>query len=202
MKLTQALVKFPEVRIFRVEDTDDDDQTKWEVEPIDSPVLLEAESLFIVKAKHILLDGTIQDCYMDVYLPERINDYTYYLDKGSLKAIISYEVEGDVICAVPIDCFGVYELFYSKINPDLGIGILKEGLAVSEQKHYIAEDLGYILRDEGRYREAAEMFQIAVDEEPSSYFICGELAACYQVIGETEKAKKYQEIFDRENKTG
>ena len=202
MKLIQALAKLPEVRIFRIEDSDDDDQAKWDVEPVDFPVLLESEYFFILKAKNVLPDGTIKDCYIDVSLPERINDYTYFFDGKFLKVILSDEVEGDVISAVPIDCFGLYELFYSKINPDLGIDILKEGLAVSEQKHYIAEDLGYIFRDEGRYREAAEMFQIAVDEEPSSYFICGELAACYQVIGETEKAKKYQEIFDRENKTG
>ena len=150
MKLIKALSKYPEVRIFRVEDSDDDDQAEWDVEPIDSLVLQESEDFFIVKAKNILPDGTIQDCYIDVSLPERINDYTYFFDGKSLKVSYTHEVEGDVICAVPIDCFGVYELFYSKVNPDLGMDILKEGLAISEQKHYIAEDLGYILRDEGR----------------------------------------------------
>lgn len=202
MKLAKALAKFPEVLIFHVEDSDDDGQAKWDVEPVDSPVLLESESLFIVKAKNVLPDGTIQNCYIDISLPERINDNTYYFDGKSLDVIPSYEVDGDVICAVPIDCFGVYELFYSKINPGLGIDILKEGLAVSKQKHYIAEDLGYILRDEGRFKEAAEMFQISVDETPSSYFIYGELAACYEEIGETENAEKYKMMFAQENKMG
>ena len=202
MKLIQALAMFPEFQIFRVEDSDDDDQEKWDVEPVNSPVLLESENFFILKAKNILPDGTIRDCYIDVSLPERINDYTYFFDGMVLEVSYTQEVEGDVICAIPIDCFGVHELFYSKINPDLGIVILKEGLAVSDQKHCIAEDLGYILRDEGRFQEAAEMFQISVDENPSSYFTFGELAACYQEIGEKEKAKKYREIFDRENKMG
>lgn len=202
MKLAKALAKFPEVRIFRVEDSDNDDQAKWDVEPADSAVLLESENLFIVKAKNVLPDGTIQDCYIDVSLPERINDNTYYFDGRSIDVIPSHEVDGDVICAVPIDCFGVYELFYSRNNPDLGIEILRVGLSVSEHKRYIAEDLGYILRDEGRFKEAAEMFQITVDETPSSYFIYGELAACYEEIGETAKAEKYKAMFAQEDKTG
>jgi tetratricopeptide (TPR) repeat protein len=183
MRFVKALAKFPEARIFRVGGSHDNDQTKWDVEPADSPVLLESENLFIVKAKNVLPNGTIKDCYIDVSLPERINDYTYFFDGNSLDVTYSHEVDGDVICAVPIDCFGLYELFYSKINPDLGINILKEGLAICKEKHYIAEDLGYILRDEGRFNEAAEMFQIAADETPSSYFIYGELAACYEKIG-------------------
>jgi hypothetical protein len=40
------------------------------------------------------------------------------------------------------------------------------------------------------------MFQIAVDEGPSSYFLYGELAACFEEIGEWEKAKKYRHLFD------
>jgi hypothetical protein len=39
------------------------------------------------------------------------------------------------------------------------------------------------------------MFQIAVDEEPSSYFIYGELSACYKEIGEFDEARKYDEMF-------
>jgi tetratricopeptide (TPR) repeat protein len=200
MKLIKALEKYPEIRIFRVKDSDNANQAKWDVEPINALVLSKSNDFYIVKAKNILPDGTIRDCYIDVSLPERINDYVYFFDGKSVKADYPYKFEGDIICAVPIDCFGVYELFYSKINPGVGIDILKEGLAVSQRKHFIAEDLGYILRDEGRFQEAAEMFQISADEEPSSYFIYGELAACYQQIGETEKVEKYQEMFVRENK--
>ena len=202
MKLIKALAKFPETCIFRVNDSDDNDQAKWDAEPVSSSVLPETEGFFIVKGKNILPDGTIRDCYIDISLPERINDYAYFFDGKSLKVDYPYEFKGDIICAVPIDCFGVYELFYSKINPDIGIDILKEGLTVSPRKCYIAEDLGYILRDESRFKEAAEMFQIAVDEIPSSYFIYGEIAACYEKIGDTEKAEKYQAMFAQENKAG
>jgi tetratricopeptide (TPR) repeat protein len=200
MKLVKALAKFPETRIFCVEDSDDEDQTKWDVKPISARILPEAEGFFIVKGKNISQDGTIRDCYIDISLPERINDHAYVFDGKSLKIGYPYEFEGNIICAVAIDCFGDYELFYSKINPDVGIDILKEGLAISQQKHYIAEDLGYILRDEGRFKEAAEMFQIAVDETPSSYFIYGELATCYEKVGYAEKSEKYKALFAQENK--
>ncbi len=39
------------------------------------------------------------------------------------------------------------------------------------------------------------MFQLAADEEVSSYFIYGELAQMYGKIGEAEKQKKYAELF-------
>jgi tetratricopeptide (TPR) repeat protein len=202
MKLIQALASYPNTRIFRVDHSEDDDQAKWDVEPIESTVLDESDDFFIVKAKNILPDGTVKDCYMDVSLPERINDYAYFFDGKSLKVDYPYCLEGDFISAVPIDCFGVYELFYSKLKPDTGIKILKAGLSVSKRKGCIAEDLGYILRDEGRFKEAAEMFQIAVDETPSSYFIFGELAGCYKELGETEKANRYKALFDRDNEMG
>jgi tetratricopeptide (TPR) repeat protein len=202
MKLIKAIAKYPEIRIFRVKDSDNHNQAKWDVEPISAFVLSESNDFFIVKAKHILPTGIIQDCYLDISLPERINDCAYFFSKKSLIVTPSHELDGDLICAVPIDCFGNYELFYSKLNPEIGIQILKEGLAVSLRKHIIADDLGYIYRDEERYQEAARMFQVSVDETPSSYFLYGELATCYLKIGETEKAKKYQEIFTQNNKIG
>ena len=197
MKLIKALAHYPEIHIFRVVEQSNDNQTNWEVEPLDWVVLQESEGFYIVKAKHILPNGIIQDCYIDISLPERINDYAYFGDGRSLKVYYPYELEGDIICAVPIDCFGVYTLFYSKINPDIGIEILKKGLTISSRKAIIAEDLGYILRDEDRFSEAAEMLQISTDETPSSTYIYGELAACYAKIGETEKAEKYQKIFEQ-----
>ena len=60
---------------------------------------------------------------------------------------------------------------------------------------YIAEDLGYIFRDERRFREAAEMFKIAVDEGPSSYFIYGELAGAYAELGDSANEHKYGVMF-------
>jgi hypothetical protein len=120
-------------------------------------------------------DKTVKNCYMDISLPERINDYAYFVEDNELRQVRPHKVPGNVIPAIAIDCFGVYELFYSKIAPEVGIEVLRRGLSLG-WKPPIAEDLGYILRDEGRYREAAEMFQLAVEEGPSCSYIHEELA--------------------------
>jgi tetratricopeptide (TPR) repeat protein len=198
-RLVDALSQYPDVGIFAVLNSDADDASEWDVMPIDGTVLTESKDhdFFIVKAKNILPDGTVADCYIDMCLPERISDYAYFIRGNGIDVRYHHEFEGEMICTVPVDCFGVYELFYSRTAPEIGIKILRQGLAVSPHKTYIAEDLGYILRDEHRFAEAADMFQIAVDGEPSSYFIYGELAGCYDKIGQTEKANKYREMFDR-----
>jgi len=163
---------------------------------VDATILTEEDGFFIVKAKNILPDGSNRGCYIDVSLPERISDYAYQVRMDSLEARYHHEFEGEIICAVPITSFGVYELFYSKRQPNLGIEILKEGLSSSPRKAAIAEDLGYILRDERRFQEAAQMFEIAVQEGPSSYFVYGELASSYDEIGNKELADKYRRMFD------
>lgn len=201
MRFINALTQYPKIPIFgRIEglESDSDDVHDWEVEPIDAAVLLESEisEFFIVKAKHVLPNGTVRDCYMDVCLPERMNDYTYFLGENGIDRRYTHECDGEVICAVPIACFGVYELFYSRISPGIGIDILRNGLSATEHQQYIAEDLGYILRDERRFKEAAEAFQLAADGTPSSYFIYGELAGCYDEIGDTANAKKYLALFE------
>jgi hypothetical protein len=197
MRLLDALIQHPDVAIFAVLDSDSDERSEWGVTPIDESVLTESEDhdFFIVKAKNIHPDGVAADCYIDICLPERISDYVYSLRGDRVDFRYHHECDGDIICAVAIDCFGVYDLFYSKIAPDIGIEVLKAGLVASPHKTYIAEDLGYILRDERRFTEAAEMFQIAADAEPSSYFIYGELAGCYREVGQVEKANKFQAIF-------
>jgi tetratricopeptide (TPR) repeat protein len=198
MRLVDALTQHPDVAIFAVVDSDADDKARWNVEPIDANILTESDErdFFLVKAKNILPDGSVVDCHIDICLPERISDYAYFLRSGRVDVRYHHECDGEIICAVPIDCFGVYDLFYSKAAPDVGIEILKHGLAASPHKTFIAEDLGYILRDEGRFAEAAEMFQIAVDAEPSSYFIYGELASCYDEIGQPDKANQYRFMFE------
>jgi hypothetical protein len=200
MKLIDALRDLPGIAIFRIDVTNVDDPADWNADAVDSPVLHKQEGFFLVRAKIVRPDASVQDCYMDISLPERINDSTYFFDGKSLAVKNTHKCEGDVICAVPIDCFGNYELFYSKINPEVGLQILRSGLSMSQSKHYIAEDSGYILRDEGRFIEAAAMFQIAANEGPSSYFLYGELASCYSAIGDSGKAKIYQELFDRADK--
>lgn len=171
MRLEEALKTYPEFRIFRVDNSESDEKGEWDAQPIDAAVLSEEDGFFIVKAKNILPDGAVRDCYIDISLPERVSDYAYRIRDGSLEVKYRHEFEGELVCAVPIIAFGVYELFYSKARPDIGIEILKNGLKSSPQKAAIAEDLGYILRDERRFDEAAQAFELAVQEGPSSYFI-------------------------------
>ena len=200
MQLKDTLSQYPHVPIFgRIEglESDTNDEDDWFLEPIIAPILRESESsqFFIVKAKNVLPDGTIRDCYIDLFLPERISDCAYFLLADAVEKKYYHECEGEIICAVPIDCFGDYNLFFSKTFPDVGIDILKQGLVASGKNTHIATDLGYILRDVQRFSEAAEMFQISADSQPSSYFTYGELAGCYDEIGEIEKALKYHALF-------
>ena len=196
MRLQEAIETHPDVRILRVIDSDGDQKSEWDVEIADAPVLSQEEGFFILKAKNILPDGTIRDCYIDVSMPERISDYVYQLQGASLDVRYHHEFEGEVVCAVPISSYGVYALFYSKTKPEVGIEVLQGGLRSSAEKAAIAEDLGYIFRDERRFREAAEAFELAVQQGASSYFIYGELAGCYDETGNKELADKYRKLFE------
>lgn len=195
MRLQEAIETHPEVRILRVLSSDSEQKSEWDVEIADAPVLSQEDGFFILKAKHILPDGTMRDCYIDVSMPERITDYAYQIQGGSLEVRYHHEFEGEVVCAVPISSFGVYDLFYSKTKPEVGIEVLQGGLRSSAEKAAIAEDLGYILRDERRFGEAAEAFELAVQQGASSYFIYGELAGCYDETGNKELAAKYRKLF-------
>ena len=189
----------PGAKFFRVLDSSADKPVEWELEPLEADLLSDSDSdgLHVMKALNLLPDGTIRECYMDMNLPERISDYVFFVEKGSLHYGYHHEFPGEILPAVALDCFGVYELFYSKQRPQLGIDILKQGLAIAKRKHFIAEDLGYIFRDGRRFREAAEMFKIAVNEGPSSCFIYGELAGAYAELGDSANEKKYDAMLKR-----
>jgi tetratricopeptide (TPR) repeat protein len=135
-------------------------------------------------------DRSARTYYMDLSLPERINDYTYVLDGHELHQIPTYtfEPEGVVIPAVACEVFGDYALYYSRPDPEVGIAVLREGLTHATNKTTIAEDLGYICRDEGRVQEAIDAFSIAIGEGPSTYFTYLERATLHDQIGDTQAA--------------
>jgi RNA recognition motif. (a.k.a. RRM, RBD, or RNP domain) len=199
-----ALIASFDTKFFRVLDSSAENPVKWELEPLDTDLLSDSDSdgLHVMKALNLLPDGAIRACYMDMNLPERTTDYAFFVENGSLRYGRHHEFPREILPAVAIDCFGVYELFYSKQRPQLGIDILKRGLAIAKRKHYIAEDLGYIFRDERRFREAADMFQIAVEEGPSSYFIYGELAGAYAELGDSANEQKYDAMFKQHSDGG
>jgi len=198
-KFLDAISANPNVKFFRGLDSGAEHPRDWQLKPLQTELLsdTEADGYHVMKALNVLPDATIRECYLDMNLPEWISDYAFFLETGSLRYGYHHEFPGEIIPAVALDCFGVYELFYSKNRPQIGIDILKRGLAIAKRKGYIAEDLGYIFRDERRFREAAEMFKISVDEGPSSYFIYGELAGAYAELGDSTNERKYTAMLKR-----
>lgn len=166
----------PDVSIFQV-DWDDGSFLDWEVEPIIAPTLAGdyvrdkiLDGLFILKAVHISTEGELQDCYLDVVMPERISETAYFHTDEEIVEIMSHKVSGEVIPMVAIEGFGVYDLFYSRLKPEIGLSVLRNAVKVARQKSYIAEDMAYILRDENRKLEAIEAFDIVIAEgEPNEY---------------------------------
>lgn len=185
-------------RAFRVHHWDDDDfdencPAQWNVTPLPDDVLTAEEGFFLISGHHVLPSGDTEECLLDLSMPERISDFAYFRRGECITRLYHHECEGDVIAGLPIDGFGVYELFYSRRKPDLGIAVLREGLSRSDRKAFIAEDLGYILRDEGRLGEAAEAFSISAAEGPSSYFIYQELADLHERLGHPDEAKHFRD---------
>ncbi len=195
MQLSHALLEQDNLLVFRVEHTegfDSENYMEWELIPIETVVLCEQDGFFIIPAFQIREPDEKQHCFIDLAMPERIADYAYFISSGSVERKYLYECDGEVISAIPIDGFGVYELFYSRINPEVGLSVLRRGLELVDRKTFIAEDLGYILRDENRFDEAIQMFRISADAEPSSYFIYQELAEPYDRVGQPGLSKQYR----------
>lgn len=175
MKLNQALFQMPDVSIFQVIYDDEsflgDNYLDWDVEPILAPTLASdyvqdkiLDGHFILKAVHVSTEGELKDCYLNVVMPERISDTAYFKSNKETVEIRSYEVPGEIIPTVAIEGYGIYELFYSQLKPDVGINILRNGLKVAKQKGFVANDLAYILRDENRKFEAIEAFDTVIKE--------------------------------------
>jgi tetratricopeptide (TPR) repeat protein len=199
--LKEAIEKYPSASIYKMLNFYSENEDERIFEHITGEVLSlnedDADDCFLIlKAKHVLPDGTTSDCYVDMFLPTREwPDTVYFKSEDMFQSRPTHECEGDIVCAVPIDHWGVYEIFYSKIAPELSISILKRGLEVMPNSAPIAEDLGYILRDEGRFGEAVAAFRISADGAgPSASLIYGEIAGCYKEIGDIDKAKKYYDL--------
>jgi len=200
-KNTQTTMKLKNIftdkntKIFLVTNDDKDNELEWTIEPTDFELIPDEEETFFVRAKQVYTDKTV-DCFLNIVTPERIADFVIKLDKNN-KAIVENfsDQENSVIPVVASDCFGDYELFYAKENPQFGIDILKDGLTKSLTKNVIAEDLGYILRDEERTEEAIEAFLISEQNEPSSEYIYGELAQLYGQLGQLDKQLEYEKKY-------
>jgi hypothetical protein len=207
MKLKQALFQMPDVSIFQV-DSDDESFLDWEVEPIIAPTLAAdyvrdeiLDGLFIIKAVHISTEGELEDCYLDVVMSERISETAYLQSNGEIVGIMSYRVSGEIIPTVAIEGFGLYELFYSRLKPEIGLSVLRNGLKVAKRKGYIAADMAYILRDENRKLEAIEAFDIVIAEGEANEYTYLERAALREETGDLAGAIRDREEAARIVKT-
>lgn len=182
-------------RVFVVTNQDEEDELNWIIEPTDSDLLPEEENIYYVKALQVSADNT-PNCYIGIMTPERIAETVVKRQpNGQVVAESIYDQEQSIIPAVASDCFGDYELFYAKENPQIGIDVLKDGLEKAINKNVVAEDLGYIFREEKRVNEAIDAFKISEQNGPSSEYIYLELSRLYRDIGQTEIELKYKQKF-------
>lgn len=177
--------------IFEINNDDSDNHLEWELLPLNEGVIKHEDGHFLVSAKYIDDKGKVIKCFINLTMPERIYDFVFFIEENVIIKKYPYEMEGDVVCAVPSEIYGNYEMYYSKKNPKIGIDILKNGLSKTQNKGAIAEDLGYILRDENMQKEAIEAFLIAEKNTPSSEYIYHELGQLYEAVGDKNKAQYY-----------
>ncbi len=181
--------------VFVVTNQDEEDELNWTIEPTDFDLLPQEENIYFAKALHVSAVNT-SECYIGIMTPERIAETVVKRQpNGQVVAESIYDQEQTIIPAVASDCFGDYELFYAKEKPQIGIDVLKDGLTKATNKNIVAEDLGYILRDENRIEEAIEAFKISEQTGPSSEYVYLELSRLYRDIGQTENELKYKQKF-------
>ena len=204
-KLINTIQANPDCGIFEILNSDNDNPIEWEIKPTTLQLIPNGEGHYLTKAYRIEKNGLYKSAYINVSTPERIIDFVIYDLKKPSYSYAYNSINIEVIPAVASDCFGSYEVYYSRNNPDLSIEVLKQGLEISKEKNVIAEDLGYILRDEDRPKEALKYFLISEEYGASSKFILGEIERIYRILGSKEKADEYKlkmdEIKPAANKT-
>jgi tetratricopeptide (TPR) repeat protein len=182
-------------KVFVVTDQNDENELNWTIEPTNFHLIPEEENYYFVKAKQVSTNKTT-DCFIGIMTPERIAEIIIkrnIIRQTKVESI--YDQKQTIIPAVASECYGNYELFYAKENPQIGIDILKDGITKSTNKNVVSEDLGYILRDEKRTEEAIEAFKISEEFGPSSEYTFWELSELYAEIGLIEKQSEYKQKF-------
>ena len=174
---------------------DDENELNWTIEATDFEFIPEEENYYIIKAFEVS-ENNKTDCYIGIMAPERIAEIVIKQgSNGQTKVESIYDQVKSIIPSIASECFGDYELYYSKENSQIGIDILKSGLTIATNKNVVAEDLGYILRDEGRIEEAIEAFKISEENGPSSEYTFWELAGLYEQLGQTDKQTEYRQKY-------
>ncbi len=196
-RIKDLVLKETDIYLFDVVKEESDNPIDWLIKPRTEKLIPDTEAHCIVRAKMIDSDKTMTDCFINISLPERIVDFVIFMTDKGLDFKQLYELTGqDVIPAIASEAYGVYELYYSKNNPNVGIEILKQGLSLSNEPSVIAEDLGYILRDENRFQEAIEAFLISEKHGVTNNYIYQEIRDLYIQLNNMEKANEYDKIIE------
>lgn len=199
MKLGETLFH-SDHRIFEVVDSDlDGSYLDWNLVPLAGRTLARehtlsglADGYFILEGRLVRASGEVEKAYVDVGLPEREIDWHFLMRSGEIvRGRGTLIADGQVIPAVAIEKNGIYDDYYVKGHAEIGLTILREGLANAKLKWPIANDLACILRDEKRYAEAVEAFSIVISADtPSSYFSLAERAMLLTKMGDQAAADK------------
>lgn len=193
MRIKDVFTNKTDVYIFDIVKEKSVNPLDWKIKPRKEKLIPDSEAHCIVRAKMIDSNKNVSDCFVNISLPERIVDYVIYKTENGLVYKQTYELSDiDIIPAIASEAQGDYELYYSKYNPNVGIEILKAGLSIANDPSVIAEDLGYIFRDENRHKESLEAFLISEKHGVSSDYIYKEIQDLYIVLGNIEKEKEYE----------
>lgn len=191
-----------ETKIFRVTNFYETEEiADWQIEKtpfhiIPDPAITDMYGDFLIVKGFLIQGDKTENCFIDVCLPERISEFIFRMINNVVVIDNAYEKNLKAIPAMASDCYGDYELYYSKENPQIGINVLKEGLDISSSKNVIAEDLGYILTNEGKLEEAIEAFKISEQYGASSEYTYWELVCLYEQLGFKDEKEKYLQKFN------
>lgn len=185
-----------EIKVFTIVNQHNEDILEWEVEATQYDVLPNEENHFLVKGLKISDDGTTE-VYMNMLLPERISEIALEKEEDRKIEVLNIYTSNDrFIPLVACESYGNYELYYLEDNPIIGINILKTGLDKSNDYGAIAEDLGYIYRDEQCINEAIEAFKISESVGVSSLYIYKELTDLYEELSNTQMREEYNRKYN------
>lgn len=183
--------------IFRVESAEDwEDYQSWVGQSINLPTLSAKacpgqplEGTFVIKAVCCSEESGVVDCFMDVTLPERIAEHTYF-DSGEIVRFRGLVTKvGKVVPGVAIELQGDYTLFKSSACPEVALTILRSGLERALNQYPIVHDLAYLYRDFGKIQESLDSFEQLLRSRPS-YLFEVERARLYEKSGQPAMAER------------
>lgn len=199
LKLAATLFR-TEYKIFEVVDSDlAGGYQDWNLVPLEGQTLAKentlsglADGYFVLEGLLVHADGKVEQAYTDVGLPERNIDWHFLLrNQEIVRGRGTLIPNAQVIPAVAIEKFGVYDQYYVKGHAEVGMKVLRDGLAVAKSKGPIALDLAYILRDEKRYAESVEAFTLAINQgDGIDYFCYSERAKLFTKLNNHEAADR------------